>query len=49
MRSIKDRIDEIGEDPVKLKRAFSAVWIIAYSMLIIGFLIMVWVIFNQMS
>jgi hypothetical protein len=33
------------EDPKKLKIAFTAIWVVAYSMLIIGFLLIVWVFF----
>jgi hypothetical protein len=43
VRTVKERVDEISDDPVKLKRAFTAVWAIAYSMLILGFLLIVWV------
>jgi len=43
VRSIRDRIDETMEDPKKLKRAFNVGWIIAYSMLIFGFLLIIWV------
>ncbi|MFA6804968.1 MAG: hypothetical protein WCQ23_00625 [Candidatus Methanomethylophilaceae archaeon] len=43
MRSFEDRWDEIKKDPVKLKRLFTAIWVIAYSMLIIGFILILWV------
>lgn len=36
MKSIQERLEEIREDPVKLKRAFIAIWVIAYGMLILG-------------
>ncbi|MCL2318090.1 MAG: hypothetical protein FWC44_03430 [Methanomassiliicoccaceae archaeon] len=49
MRSLKQRVDETSEDPIKLKRVFTAVWVIAYGMLILGFLLIVWVLFTQMS
>jgi predicted nucleic acid-binding Zn ribbon protein len=45
VRSVRERVDDISEDPVKRKRAFMAIWAIAYSMLILGFLLMVWVFF----
>jgi hypothetical protein len=49
VRSLKDRVDETAEDPVKLKRVFTATWVIAYSMLVIGFLLIVWVWFDSHS
>ena len=45
MKSLKERVDETAEDPLKLKRVFTAVWLIAYSMLILGCLLIVWVLF----
>ena len=36
MKSMQERLEEIREDPVKLKRAFTAIWVAAYSMLMIG-------------
>ena len=44
MRSLKERVEGISDDPKKLKRVFAFIWIVAYSMLIIGFLLMIWVI-----
>ncbi len=43
MKSIEERLEDIREDPKKLKRAFTAIWVTAYLMLVIGFLIIVWV------
>ncbi len=43
MKSAKQRLEEIRDDPKKLKRAFTAIWVLSYAMLIIGFLIIVWV------
>ena len=43
MRSLRDRADGIWEDPKKLKRVFTIIWVTAYSMLILGFLLIVWV------
>lgn len=43
MRSFEDRWNEIRKDPERLKRLFTVVWVIAYSMLIFGFLLIVWV------
>ena len=36
MKSIQERISEIQQDPVKLKRAFTAIWGISYGMLVLG-------------
>jgi len=43
VRSLKDRVDGISDDPKKLKRAFTFIWVTAYAMLILGFLLIVWV------
>ncbi len=36
MKSMEERVAEIRDDPVKLKRAFTAIWVVAYGMLILG-------------
>ncbi len=41
MKSMEERIREIREDPVKLKRAFTAIWVASYSMLVLGAFIIV--------
>lgn len=41
MKSIEERLAEIREDPVKLKRVFTLIWVAAYSMLILGALIII--------
>ena len=41
MKSIEERLQEIREDPVKLKRVFTVIWVAAYSMLIIGAILIV--------
>lgn len=41
MKSMEDRIDEIKEDPVKLRRAFNAAWMISYGMLVLGAILIV--------
>ena len=43
MKSLEERYFEIKEDPVKLARFFKIVWIAAYSMLILGFILIIWV------
>ena len=42
MRSFGEVCDEIREDPVKLKRVFTVIWVSAYSMLMIGSFIIIW-------
>lgn len=36
MKSMEERVAEIRDDPVKLKRAFIAIWVVAYGMLMLG-------------
>lgn len=36
MKSMEERVAEIRDDPVKLKRAFTAIWVAAYGMLMLG-------------
>lgn len=48
MRSLRERLESIYEDPIKLKRVFIFIWVTAYSMLILGFLLMVWVFYNTL-
>lgn len=36
MKSMEERVAEIRDDPVKLKRAFTAIWVVAYGMLVLG-------------
>jgi hypothetical protein len=43
MKSLEERYEEIREDPKKFKRAFNAVWLIAYGMLILGFIFIIWI------
>ena len=47
MRSLRKRVEEISDDPKKLKRTFAFIWITAYLMLILGFILIVWVLFYQ--
>ena len=47
MRSIEDIYLDIKNDPKKLARAFKIIWIVGYSMLILGFLLIVWVLVDQ--
>lgn len=43
MKSLEDRYEEIREDPVKFRKAFNIVWLIAYGMLILGAILIIWV------
>ncbi|MCQ2085556.1 MAG: hypothetical protein MJZ21_05365 [archaeon] len=36
MKSLRERIEEIMEDPVKLKRWYTVIWAISYGMLVLG-------------
>ena len=42
MKSLEERYFEIKNDPVKLGRFFKITWIVAYSMLILGFILIIW-------
>lgn len=42
MKSFEERWEEIKEDPVKLKRVFTIIWVSAYSMLMLGAFIIIW-------
>ena len=43
MKSLEERYEETIEDPKKLKRFFTLTWVVAYGMLILGFIIILWV------
>ena len=47
MKSLEDRYFEIKNDPVKLARAFKFIWIVSYSMLILGFILIIWVLAEE--
>jgi hypothetical protein len=42
MKSLEDRYLEVKEDPVRLARFFKITWIVAYSMLILGAILIIW-------
>lgn len=42
MKSFAERVSEIRDDPVKLKRVFTLIWVASYSMLVLGGLIIIW-------
>lgn len=44
MKSMEERVEEVMHDETKFKRLFNFAWIVAYSMLILGFFIILWVI-----
>ncbi|MBR4245117.1 MAG: hypothetical protein IKQ14_06990 [Candidatus Methanomethylophilaceae archaeon] len=43
MKSLEERYEEMREDPKKFRRFFNITWIVAYGMLILGFIIILWV------
>ena len=43
MKSLEDRYYEIKNDPVRLARLFKVIWIVSYSMLILGFILIIWI------
>lgn len=47
--SLEDRLEEIRNDPVKLKRAFTLIWVVSYGMLILGAFIIVAVLISQLQ
>ena len=47
MKSLDERIDDIKEDPKKLRRAFTVAWVAAYSMLVLGAVIIIWVLLSE--
>ncbi len=36
MKSLMERLEEIRDDPVKMRRGFTIIWIISYGMLVLG-------------
>ncbi len=47
MKSLEERAEEIRNDPKKLKRVFTIAWVAAYSMLILGAIIIIWVLLTE--
>ncbi|MBR4217131.1 MAG: hypothetical protein IKR87_05310 [Candidatus Methanomethylophilaceae archaeon] len=47
MKSLEERAEEIRNDPKKLRRVFTITWIAAYSMLILGAIIIIWVLLME--
>lgn len=33
---MRERIEEIRDDPVKMRRGFTIIWVISYGMLVLG-------------
>lgn len=48
MRSVKERVNDITDDPEKMKKVFTVIWVVAYSMLILGFFLIVWVFYKSL-
>ena len=42
-KSWEERVDEAIHDEKKVKRFFTFAWLVAYGMLILGFMIIIWV------
>ena len=47
MKSLEERVEDVRNDPKKLKRVFMITWIAAYSMLILGAIIIIWVLLTE--
>ena len=47
MRSIEDIYFDIKNDPVKLARAFKIIWIVSYSKLMLGFILIICALVDQ--
>ncbi|MDR0198741.1 MAG: hypothetical protein LBI08_03260 [Methanomassiliicoccaceae archaeon] len=47
--TLEDRYHGIMNDPKKRTRAFKVIWLISYSMLLLGGLLTVYILFRQMS
>ncbi len=45
-KSMEERVEDVVKDPVKFKRLFTFAWLVAYGMLILGFIIILWVLFQ---
>lgn len=42
MKSLAERVSEIRDDPVKLKRVFTLIWVVSYGILVLGGFIIIW-------
>lgn len=47
MRSLEERYLDVKNDPVKLAKFFKITWIVAYSMLILGAFLIIWILLGQ--
>lgn len=43
MKSMEERFEDLTEDPEKFKKLFTVTWLVAYSMLVLGGIIIIWV------
>ena len=46
--SLEDRYIEIRDDPKKRARAFKVIWLVGYSMLFLGAMLTVYLLWKQM-
>ncbi len=42
-KSMEERFEDLVADPAKFKKAFTLTWVVAYSMLILGIILILWV------
>lgn len=49
MTFLEDRYTEIKNDPKKRARAFKIIWLVSYSMLLLGAFLIVWVLLTQQT
>jgi predicted nucleic acid-binding Zn ribbon protein len=42
-KSIEERVEEVLHDEKKFKKFFTFAWIVAYGMLVLGFVLILWV------
>jgi hypothetical protein len=47
VRSAEERWESIKDDPKKLKRVFTFIWVVSYAMLILGFFLILWVFITE--
>ena len=46
MKSMEERYEELVEDPKRFKKFFTFAWIVAYAALIIGFALIIWILYQ---
>jgi len=45
-KSLEERFEDVVHDEKKFKRYFTIAWLVAYGMLILGFILIIWVLFQ---